>query len=176
MKKVERFKYITGILLVIAFAFSFVFDIKSVMLVLFSLLLLSGYILWKEKVGQELIVAFLLAILIASFHFYEYTTPNLFIGKVNLFPVISWTFGLVLLRELYEKLNKKYKLAKITLIYILGLFLVEYIGYYLLNIQLKTNFTSLLGTGIIHAPLWLKITYLLIGPIYILLTDYLKVK
>jgi hypothetical protein len=113
---------------------------------------------------------------VASFHFYEYTTPNLFIGKINLFPVISWTFGLVLLREIYERLHHKYKLIYLSIAHVITLFLVEYIGYYLLNIQLKTSFTSLLGTGIIHAPLWLKITYILMGPAYILITDYLHVK
>ena len=78
-------------------------------------------------------------------------------------------------RVLMEKV-KENKFIKITAIYLITLGLLEYIGYYIFNIRLNSNFPSLLGFGIIHAPIGMKIFYLLAGPIYILITDYLKVK
>jgi hypothetical protein len=97
------------------------------------------------------------------------------VGRINLFPLISWTAFLVIMREIYEKLQKP-KFAKICAIYIASLFAVEYVGYWLMNIQLNSNYPSLFYMGIMHAPIGMKLFYLLAGPVYILITDYLKVK
>ncbi len=176
MKKLEKVIKFTVPLLIFAIISAFFINIKLVIISFFSLLLLIGYIIYKEKIGQELIVAFLISIAWCSYYFYEYTTFNLFMGKINLFPLIAFTFGLVFLREIYEKIKGKYKFIKISLFYVICLFIVEYIGYYLLNIKLISSFPSLLNLGIIHAPLIMKIFYVFIGPVYILITDYLKVK
>lgn len=176
MKKLNRFLYFAIPAFMLAFVAGFFLEIKLVMVVLFSLLLLAGYVIYKEKIGQELIIAFLIALAWTSYYFYEYTSSNLAIGKINLFPLVCWTAGLVLLREIYEKLKGNHRFLKATLIYLLLLFIVEYIGYYPLKIQLNSNFTSLLGIGIIHASPSLKAFYLLAGPVYLLITDYLKVK
>ena len=53
---------------------------------------------------------------------------------------------------------------------------MEYIGYWVLNIRLDNDYPSLLNIGIMHAPIVAKLFYILIGPVYILATDYLKVK
>ncbi|MEK6875091.1 MAG: hypothetical protein AABX30_00205 [Nanoarchaeota archaeon] len=161
--------------LILLIVLSFFFDIKTSIIISLSILLLASYIIFKEKIGQELIVAFLIAIAWTSYYSYEYTSPNLMLGKINIFPLIAWTAGLVLLREIYEKIEN-IKLIKITIIYLLTLFALEYIGYYLLNIRLNNNFPSIFGMGIIHAPPVLKGFYILAGPIYILITNYLKVK
>jgi len=137
---------------------------------------LIAYVIYKEKIGQELIVAFLIAVTLTSYHYYQYTTVNLMFGKLNLFPLISFTFGFVLLREAYERIKGKYKLVIATLIYLLVLFSVEYIGYNFLGIKLDSNYPSLLGLDFMHAPTLMKIFYLIIGPIYLVITDYLKVK
>ena len=175
-RKTKRFLKIAIILISISIIPSLYINIKTVMVLLFSLLLIVAYIIYKEKVGQELIVAFLIAVAWTSYYFYEYTTSNIMIGRINLFPLISWTMGLVILREIYERLNTKHKFVIITLLYLGFLFITEYIGYHFLGIQLNSNFPSLLGLGIIHSPLIMKIFYIIAGPFYLLVTDYLKVK
>jgi len=171
----KRVLYFSIPILILFIILSFFIDIKIAAIVFFSVILLMAYVACKEKVGQELIIAFLLAFAVTSYYNYTYTTANIFIGKINLFPLISWTFGLVLLREIYEKM-KDDKFAAITLLYVVSLFVFEYMGYYVFDIRLASSFPSLLGLGIIHAPIGMKIFYILAGPVYILVTDYLKVR
>ncbi len=168
--------YSAILLIILSIIASFILDIKSIIITLLSLILLTSYIIYKEKIGQELIIAFLIALVITSHYVYEYTTLNIIIGRINLFPLISWTTGLVILREIYERLKFKNKFIAITIIYIISLFLLEYIGFYLFNIRLKSNLPSLLGIGVIHASLPMQFFYLVAGPIYIIITNYLKVK
>ena len=151
-------------------------EIKLTMVILFSLLLIAGIFIYKEKIGQELIVAFLIALILTSYYIYQYIGGNVLLGKINLFPLISWTFGLVLLKEIYERTKIKNKLFFVSGFYVALLFLLEYVGYYLLKIRLNTDFPSLFGLGIIHAPIGMKIFYLFAGPVYLIITDYLKLK
>ncbi|MFA5019905.1 MAG: hypothetical protein WC533_02290 [Candidatus Pacearchaeota archaeon] len=174
--KTKIFFYFAAILTVIAIILMFFVDIKVVVTGLLFLLLVIGYTIYREKIGQELLVAFIMALTITSYHFYEYTTPNLYFGKINLFPLVCWTFGLVFLREIYEKVKIKQKFLITSIIYVIILFITEYVGYYLLGIRLSSNYSSLLGLGIIHAPLFMKLFYVFAGPVYLLITNYLKVK
>ncbi len=176
MKKRDKVTYPIAFLIILSIILSFFLEIKTSLIISISLTLILAYIFYKEKIGQELIIAFLIALIITSYYYYEYTTSNFFIGKINLFPLFSWTLGLVILREIYERLPKKHSFYISIIIYIIIIFLVEYIGYYVLGIKLNSNFPSLLNLGIIHASLFLKIVYLLTGPVYLLITDYLKVK
>ncbi|MBA7661292.1 hypothetical protein ES703_69307 [subsurface metagenome] len=176
MNKIKKFTYFSIPLIIIAIITAFFIDVKTVMIILFSLLLLKAYILYKEKIGQELVVAFIISIAIASYYFYEYTTLNVMIGNLNLFPVISWTFGLVVLREIYERVKWKHKFIAITVLYIVVLVILEYIGYNFLGIHLSSNFPGLWQINAMHSPLVLKIIYFAVGPLYLAITDYLKVK
>ena len=175
-KKLKNFLFYALPLLVIAIALAYFINIKTVITILLFLYLLIGYKIYKEKIGQEMIIAFLMALTLTSYYLYEYTSTNYYLGKINLFPLVSWTFGLVLLREIYEKVKSKNKFLYLSLAYIAGLLLLEAIGFHLLNIQLDSDFPSLLGLGVIHAPLGMKAFYILAGPVYLLITDYLKVK
>ncbi|MEK6910485.1 MAG: hypothetical protein AABW82_01815 [Nanoarchaeota archaeon] len=164
------------IIIAISFALYFNFDVKlSVSFACLGFLILS-YSIYKEKIGQELIIAFLMALIITSYYVYLYNLGNILIGRINLFPLVAWTFGLVLLREIYERFRVKHKFLIIVSIYWFILLVLEYIGYYTFGIRLNWNYDSLFGLGIIHGPNFLKFFYLFAGPIYLLLTDYLKVK
>jgi len=138
--------------------------------------LLISFFIWKEKIGYETLIAFFFALFITSHFLYEYTTPSIFIGSVNLFPLIVWTAGLVALREIYEKTKIKGRLIILFLTYWTALGALEVIGFYLLKIRIAENFPSLLGIGILHAPINVKVFYILAGPIYLIITDYLKVE
>lgn len=155
---------------------SFLIEIKLLLVLFFALLLLASWFFYKEKIGQELIIAFLFGLFITTYYHYEYSVSNLFLGKITLFPLICWTFGLVLMREMYEKIHVNYRFFLVSIVYWAVLFLVEYAGYYLINIRLNSAFSSLFGLGIIHAPIGMKVFYLLAGSAYLLITDYLKVK
>ncbi len=172
----KKMKFLLFLAILVIMFFSLIIDVKIIMILVFCVLLIGSYIIYKEKIGQELIVAFLVAFAITSYYIYEYTSFNIFIGRINLFPLISWTFGLVVLREIYEKVKIKYKLFFVSIFYVIMLFVLEYIGYYILGIRLNWNYESIFGIGIIHAPLGMKVFYVFAGPVYLLITDYLRTK
>lgn len=134
------------------------------------------YVRYKRDVGQEMTIAFLFGLFITAYHPYTYTTPNIFIGEINLYPLVLWTLGLVLLREAYERLRMPNKFLVACLIYWSALFAIEYIGYYLLGIQLDSDYRSLLGLGIIHGPPVIYVFYLAAGPVFLGVTNYLRIK
>jgi len=175
-KSSKLFLYITlGIFSLMLFLMFFI-ELKLVMTLGFTVILITSYIFYKKKIGQELIIALLFAIGITSYYTYEYTSANLLFGKINLFPLVSWTFGLVLVRELYEHLHDKYRFLLTCIIYWAGLFTVEYLGYHFWNIRLNSNYPSFLGLGFMHAQVGMKAFYVLAAPVYLAITDYLKVK
>lgn len=176
MEKTKRFaKFAVPIIVVGVLAALFI-DIKLAVILSLSALLLCAYIIYKEKIGQELVIAFLIAVAWTSYYTYTYDSANFMIGKINVFTLVSWTVGLVILREVYERLRKGHRFFKITALYLVVLFSLEAIGYYLLGIRLASDYPSLFGMGIMHAPVLMKIFYMVSGPVYLLITDYLRVK
>jgi hypothetical protein len=153
-----------------------ILETKLTIILYIITVLIQSYIIYKEKVGKEIIIAALFALIVTSYHTYIYTTTNLMIGKINLFPLISWTAGLVILRETYKRTNIKYKYLIFTIIYITILILIESIGYHILGIRLDSNYSGLFGLSVIHAPTELKAFYLLAGPLYLLITNDLQIK
>lgn len=176
MNKSRKFSYFSIILIILSIIGSFFIDIKTVLILLFSLLIFGAYIVNKEKIGQEAVVALIISLVIASYYFYEYTTLNIIIGGINLFPVVSWTFGLIFLREIYEKVKWRNKFLKISLLYIVCILIIEYVGYNFLGIKLNSNFPGLWDLEVLHSPFVLKAIYFVTGPIYLAVTDYLNVK
>jgi hypothetical protein len=139
-----------------------------------AMFVLLWYVWFRNSLGQEFAVALLFALFVTSYHPYEYSGTNYFIGHINLYPLVCWTAGLILTREIYIRLNLPFVAA--SLLYIGVLLLLEYIGYYTLNVRLVGNMPSLFGTGIMHGPLFLHSFYLLAGPVYLICTDYLLKK
>ncbi|PIP87124.1 hypothetical protein COW81_01750 [Candidatus Campbellbacteria bacterium CG22_combo_CG10-13_8_21_14_all_36_13] len=131
---------------------------------------------YKKKIGQELIIAFLFALFITSYVEYIYTGVNMTIGTINVFPLVSWTGGLVFIREIYEMINIKYKIIYFSFLYLGLILFVEYVGYHILGIQLDSNYPGLWGLDVLHVPWFQQIFYITAGPIYLLVTDYLNVK
>jgi len=177
-EKDKIFWSIVIIILIITTVFGFFVDPKLVIIILLPTLLITTYIFYRKEYGniilKETSVSLLISLALVSYFSYEYTTNNFMVGGLNLFPLVAWTFGLVLVKQVYNT-PKKHKFLIATTIYIVGLFLIEIIGYYGMNIQLNSNHTSMLGLGIIHAPLTQKIAYLTIGPVYLAITKVLKI-
>jgi hypothetical protein len=176
MKKVGIIVFSLFILLILIGIMSIYIEIKALLMFVSGFLLMVSYSLYKKRIGQEVVIALLISSIITSYYVYEYSSSNLFIGRINLFPLILWTTGLVALREIYLKIEVKHKWIVFSLLSIASVVLVEYIGYYLFNIRLSWDFPGFFGLGILHAPTFLQFFYLFVGPIYLLITDYLKVK
>lgn len=150
------------------------YQIIIILLGLSSLVYL--YNRYKKGVKQEILVAFIISLIWVKFSgLYGYSNSNFILFGINLFPLISWTSGLVLLRELYEKYFKgKNGFVYATIVYVVVLMALEYIGYNYWGIQLATNYPGLFGFPLMHMPIWGQLYYLCIGPIYIKLIDKLR--
>jgi len=139
-----------------------------------------AYLYFKNKKGitEEFLIALLISYVWVKLSgvYVGYTQLNhVFLG-VNLFPWLAWTTGLVILREVYERVKWKDKFWKVSLLFIALVIALEYIGYNYWGIQLVTNYPGLLGYELMHMPWFGKLYYLTIGPIYLKLTDYFGVK
>ncbi len=172
-KKFILWAFITSVIVSPAFLFS---DLKFALIFLLSIILFEAYVIWKEKIGKEILVALLFAGIITSYYSYQYTTQNILIGRINLFPLISWTFGLVFLREIYERLNIEKKILFITIFYWGLLFFLEYFFYHIFNVKLNSNYPGLFGLDFMHAQPGMKFFYIIAGPAYLLLAKYLNLK
>jgi hypothetical protein len=157
--------------------FLFIFDIKAAIIYACTITLILLYAFLRQRVGQEEIIALLFALFITSYHHYAYQSDfDIVLGTINLYPLLGWTTGLVILRELYERSKNHYRFLYSCLLYWVVLFALEYVGYYLFSIRLNSNYPSLAHLGIIHGPFVIYAFYLLAGPAYLLVTDYLHVK
>jgi len=175
LKKIRKISiYLSMFLVAMTIISVFFIDVKIVAIILFSLIALKSYLIHGAWRGKAFIVAFPIALALTLYYPYEYTTLNLMIWKINLFPLVCWTCGLMLTKKVYEELKIPYRFIKISLIYVLLLIVFEYISYHFFGVKLNSNFPSLWGLGSMHAPLNMKIIYLLLGPVYILIMDYLK--
>lgn len=147
---------------------------------LFFILLSLGYLvhMWTKKgkrVGQELVVAAIIsAFWVGWSGIYLYEGINYYFIGLNMFPLILWTAGLVYLRELYEKRKKNFWEA--SLIYVATLLIIEYVGYNFFGIHLASSYPGFLGSEALHTPMYATIYYLLAGPAFLKITDYLNVK
>lgn len=131
--------------------------------------------------GKNTAYAFLLALFITIlwtyFNKYEYVGNNVYLfNTLNVFPLVLWTIGLTILYIVHTTFKTKHPLLSITVFYLVCLFALEAIGYHILNIRLNSNYPSLFNMGIIHAPTHMKFFYVVIGPIYISITDFLIAK
>lgn len=142
-------------------------DIK-ILIIAGALLILAALVArYRRQTVTPLLLAAAVATAWTTYFRYEYAGPNWFLfDRINVFPLVLWTVSLVGLHLLHSGLPKKYRLPVTILVYFAVLATGEMIGYHLLNIRLASNYTSLLGLGIIHAPLTMKIFYVVAGPVY----------
>jgi hypothetical protein len=134
---------------------------------------------------------FILALLVAgvwllfSKDLYSYNRHFMVIKGVNLFPLIIWLLGLFLFYFLYIFLEDKFwdrfnpsrtfwrRFFLYTLLYWVFLLTVESFGYHVLNIHnLGTSqYPGLPICDCIHAPVWMQVSYFMMGPIYFMLCE-----
>lgn len=148
------------------------FDVKYAIATLWLSYIIFSYLFYKKKLDLALLIAFLFAFFVTSHASYYYDSLNIFIGNINLFPLISRTAALILLRDLYHMSYMKYKLLCFSLLYLIILFSLEYIWYYYLWIHIDKDYPSLLWLGIIHGPLIIHIFYPSAGIVYLVIMYY----
>lgn len=173
-KLVFTFVLLVGV--VVGAVFVYLGDFKAALSWLCGVYLLHRCLLYRRADIVKLLIAFLFALFITSYHDYTYNSANIFIGQINVFPLLAWTAGLVFLRECYERVGMRNKILYVSVAYLCVLFALEFLGYYFLQIQIAAPYPSLLGTGIIHGPPIIHVFYVVAGPLYLLVTDYLRVK
>jgi len=112
--------------------------------------------------------------------FYQYALTGLKIGVFNLYPVFFWTYGLFIVKLVYSDLKplfrargKATKLLIFSSLFWVGLITAEYVAFHLFGIR---NLATAGNPGLplidaIHAPLWMQVSYFLMGPLYFLLLE-----
>lgn len=152
-------------------------DIKNLIIIAVAFSLVLLIVRYKRATMTPLIFALFVALAWTAYYRYEYIGGNIFLfNQINLYPLVLWTVGLTALQLIHAGLERRYGLVATTVLYLAVLAALETVGYHLLNIRLTTNYTSLLGLGIIHAPLVMKIFYVLAGPVFILLMQLLRIE
>lgn len=128
---------------------------------------------FKRSIALPFTFAFVISLLWTSFYRYEYVGANLFLfDRINLYPLTLWTVGLTLLYIAHTSVLKRYSLLVTTGIYVMTLGVLEAIAYHLLGIRLISSFPDFLDLGILHAPLYVQIFYIVTGPVYIIIIEY----
>lgn len=119
------------------------------------------------------LIALAFAMFITTAHYYVYDTPNIYLGHMNLFPLVMWVGGLLFTREVYLILPVRYKLFTALILYWIIMFSLEYIGYYWVGIRTNTGHPGFLGTEVLHGNLAIHLFYPTAGPIFIIVTELL---
>ncbi len=138
-------------------------------------------VIWSKKLLLAFIVA-LIWMLIAHKE-YSYNRNFASVFGINLFPLIAWTFSLLVMYIIYfhfeRFLKNKTFLKKLLLfvaIYWPLLIFFETIFYHLFNLKnlATASYSGLPICNCLHAPHWMQLAYFLLGPIYFLLVMLLE--
>jgi len=148
-------------------------DIK-LLIVIGALVILVG-VLFREqtRIIRPAIIAFLISLIWTSIYRYEYVGENIFLfGYSNIYPLILWTVGLTCLAFMYERRHRR-NIFLMGALYIVLLFVCEWVGYHLLGIRLRSNFTGIGNLDIIHGTPVMQVFYILAGHLYLCILRYL---
>ncbi len=154
-----------------------VFRPDFLMIAVYFLLYPYLFLTARKKAVTHLLIASavsLMWVLIANSQ-YGYNQKMLLIFGLNSYPLFTWAIGLFaayLIYSHWEHLIKKHSLIKkmllFTAFYWLLLISVEATAYHTFNIKnlATASYVGLPFCNCIHAPLWMQISYILLGPLY----------
>lgn len=155
------------------------FLVMSVYILLFPYL----YLTQRKEALNHLAVSSLIAlawVIFANSH-YNYNFETLKIFGLNSYPLFSFAVGLFAGYILYSHWEHKVKrwcskLLLFSLIYWPLLILVETVAYYSFGIHNVATgiYAGLPICNCMHAPIWMQISYFLIGPIYFIICELLE--
>ncbi len=127
----------------------------------------------------RLLKYFVISIIITSIYlliaheYYNYGTNALMPFGLPMLPFFAWSIGLFAVRIIVEQIHAKpwKQFIIITALYWIVLLSMETIAYHLIGIR---NIATAAYPGLpicdcIHAPQWMQVSYLLIGPGYLII-------
>ncbi len=114
----------------------------------------------------------------------QYAYNHIFfkIGEFAWFPFLAWSFGLFLVYSIYlflfKKINTNFidKFFIFSFLYWTLLIIVETLGYHFFNIHnlAAAGYKGLPICDCMHAPLWMKMVYFMLGPLYFISCEFYK--
>ena len=133
----------------------------------------------------SLIIALMIAVIwgwIAE-KYYVYAESSFKTELLNFYPILFWTLGLfmaiLLFRDvklIFDIKTFKVKLIIFSVLFWFGLIAIETISYHILEIRnlATAEYKGLPICDCIHAPLWIQISYFIIGPLYFIILNILN--
>lgn len=174
--------------LIILKVFGLLIGLLKTDILAYILVLLMPFYLWFSNRKKELLhlgIAFITATtwMLFAKDMYGYNQKFLILFGVNMYPLALWTLALFLSYAIInniQKLLKSQSTWKNFLIYMafywVLLITAEILAYHVFNV--KNSFTSqYAGLPIcdcIHAPPWMQIVYLCMGPAYYIIIRYVE--
>lgn len=116
---------------------------------------------------------------------YNYSLGFVSLFGINLYALFSWTCGLFAVYVMYlhyEGVVKKYsfwiRFLIFSMFYIVVLLLAEWSFYHYFGIQnaMTTMYSGIPLCNCLHAPFWMQVGYLLLGPLFFLIMSVVKFK
>lgn len=145
-------------------------DAKLITVIGALLILLAMLVRYKKSIVLPMLIALTVSGTWTAIYKYEYIGENIFLlQRINIYPLVLWTCGLTCLYIAHTYVTKRKYIILLIAIYLLLLFILETIGYHILNIRLASNYPSLWNSGVIHGSLLLKLFYITAGPVYLFL-------
>lgn len=152
-------------------------DTKLIAAIGALLIMLAMLIRYKKNIVPPMAIALILSAVWTALYRYEYIGENIFLfHRINVYPLVLWTCGLTSLYILQTYVVKTKNVILLTGLYLVLLYVLEAIGYHLLDIRLASNYPSLWNSGIIHGSILLKVFYIVVGPTYLILLQSRYIK
>lgn len=114
---------------------------------------------------------------------YSYNQQFLSVAGISLYPLFTWALGLFAVYLIYSHYEHIFmqeghikQFILFTLIYWILLIMAETVAYYGFNIRnvATTTYAGLPICKCMHSPVWMQISYFLMGPIFFILCSALK--
>jgi hypothetical protein len=109
---------------------------------------------------------------------YDYNSyDQIKIGRLNLMTWVAWSVGLFAVGLWWMYLSQMtdltfvQRLAITAAAWFLVITVIEWIGYNVLNIRLKSNYPGLFGMELMHGPQYLKVYYLSAWALYLFMLN-----
>lgn len=159
------------------------------LVILSSFFLIIPYIYLTDRLElyKVLISSFLLSLAWMAFskENYFYSPEYLTLLGINLYALFSWTAGLMGIYIIYlhyeeflKRFSKTIRFVIFSFTYIFFLLLLEFLFFNFFGVQnlAAVSYPGLAICNCLHAPLWMQISYLIIGPIYYLIMQFVRFK
>lgn len=140
--------------------------------------------IWFSVIGTPqtrhmILLAAVMSAIWVTWYNYDYNSyDQIKIGRLNLMTWVAWSVALLAvgmwwyyLAEMTE-LNFIQRLGITAALWFVIMIIVEWIGYNILNIKLKSNFPGLFGLELMHGPDYLKTYYLSAWAIYLFMLNF----